>query len=149
MTGPPIRHTTIVALVALGSVVLCLVASVMALSLRPPQLRNHKDTVAYFLRQRGVSYREITFRQSQEEAVNLRVFNAAVQVHLADGRIVHGWVGCENGDRLCFLVLPGIGIHDGRLPDITPGRTWGWQRWLDDAAAWINTYRDALWRNSR
>lgn len=121
-----------------GSVLLCLLIAFVAQSARSPEIRTHKDAIAVTLRQYGVPYRNITFSQTWEESVNLRVFNAAVQVHLADGRTLHGWIGCEQGDRVCFLVLRGAGINGARLPDIQYQRRPEWQRWIDRMIAWFN-----------
>ncbi|MGB9753677.1 MAG: hypothetical protein C0183_17210 [Roseiflexus castenholzii] len=120
------------------SVLMCLILAVAIQSARSPEIRTHKDAIAYALRQQGVSYREITFSQTWEESVNLRVFNAAVQVRLADGRTFHGWIGCEQGDRVCFLVLRGAGINGARLPDIHHRRRPAWQRWIDQVIAWFS-----------
>lgn len=120
------------------SAFLCLVIAMAAPYVRSPEIRTHKDAIAVTLRQHGVSYREITFSQTWEESVNLRVFNAAVQVRLADGRTLHGWIGCEQGDRVCFLVLRGAGINGARLPDIEARRRPAWQRWIDQMIAWLS-----------
>lgn len=121
-----------------GGVLLFLLIAILTLDRRPPAVRTHRDAIAHVLHQRGVNYREITFSQTWEESVNLRAFNAAVQVHLADGQTVHGWIGCEQGEKVCFLVLRGIGITGERLPDIQRSRRPAWQNWLDRVTAWLN-----------
>ncbi len=121
-----------------ASMLLCLIIAAAVQHFRSPAIRTHKDAIAATLRQHGVPYREITFSQTWEESVNLRVFNAAVQVRLADGRTLHGWIGCEQGDRVCFLVLRGAGINGARLPDITARPRPAWQRWVDQVIAWFS-----------
>lgn len=121
-----------------ASMLLCLLIAMTVQHFRSPEIRTHKDAIAAMLRRHGVSYRDITFSQTWEESINLRVFNAAVQVRLADGRTLHGWIGCEQGDRVCFLVLRGAGINGARLPDITARRRSEWQRWIDQVIAWFN-----------
>lgn len=121
-----------------GSACLCLMLGLITLYPYTPEIRTHKDAIAHVLRQRGVSYRNITFSQTWEESVNLRVFNAAVQVHMVDGRTFHGWIGCEQGDRVCFLVLRGAGINGERLPDVRDRRRTEWQYWIDRVIAWFS-----------
>lgn len=121
-----------------ASALLCLMIAIAVQYIRSPEIRTHRDAIAATLRQHGIPYREITFSQTWEESVNLRVFNAAVQVRLADGRTLHGWIGCEQGDQVCFLVLRGAGINGVRLPDITVRRRPAWQRWIDQVIAWFS-----------
>ncbi len=120
------------------SMLLCLIVAVAVQYVRPSEIRTHKDAIAATLRRHGIPYQEITFSQTWEESVNLRVFNAAVQVRLADGRMLHGWIGCEQGDRVCFLVLRSAGINGARLPEITARRRPAWQRWIDQVIAWFS-----------
>lgn len=140
MTAFPRRRLTIVAFSAFGIILLCLIAAVTMLSLRRPEFHSHYDTVSYLLRQRGVDYRKITFQQTFEESMNVRVYSAAVQVELRDGRVAHGWIGCENGNGTCFLVLRSVGIMGDRLPEWTGGRPWAWQTWLDRAQRWLDDH---------
>lgn len=121
-----------------GSAVLCLALELVVQTARSPAIRTHKDAIAYVLQQRGITHQNITFTQTWEESVNLRVFNAAVQVHLTDGRTLHGWIGCEQGDSVCFLVLRGAGINGERLPDIRGARRPPWQPWIDRVITWFN-----------
>ena len=112
--------------VALVSVVLLGVTVLTAVWLLQPVFHTHDESVRHILRQRGVEFRELSFSQSYEEYQTLRVYNASVTVVLGDGRRVHGWIGCENRDRDCFLELRSAGIVGQRLPDITPRRALPW-----------------------
>lgn len=110
---------------------LCVVAALLVAWVeRPRSLRTHKDTVIHVLEQRGIAYREVTFTQSYEDSVELDFFRAAVQVHLPDGRIAQGWIGCEDRDSICFLELRSIGIVGVSLPEITREERWPWLEWL-------------------
>ncbi|MCL6541592.1 MAG: hypothetical protein K6T87_13600 [Roseiflexus sp.] len=127
----------LLAAVIMGSALIFLLIATPALDRRPLTVRTHKDAIAYALHQRGVRYQEITFAQTWEESINLRVFNAAVQVRLADGQTAHGWIGCEQGEEVCFLVLRSVGITGERLPDIRRSPRSAWRDWLDRVAAWL------------
>lgn len=91
-----------------------------------PVFRTHDESVRHVLQQRGVAFRGLGFTQSYEEYQTLRVYSASITVELVDGRQVHGWIGCENRDRDCFLELRAVGIVGQRLPDITPRRALPW-----------------------
>lgn len=144
MTAVLSRRWAFFAAGGVGAALSCLIAAVVMLSMRQPEFHSHYDTVGYLLRQRGVSYRQITFQQSFEESMNIRVYSAAVQVELSDGRVANGWIGCENGNGTCFLVLRSVGIRGDRLPEWTNGRHWAWQDWLDRAERWIGQYQSSV-----
>jgi hypothetical protein len=98
---------------------------------RAPVFYDHDATVAFALRQHGVAYQQLSFHQSYEESIDLRSFSAAVRVQLQSGQVANGWVGCERGERQCFLELRSIGIRGERLPDISEGRPWPLRMWVE------------------
>ena len=95
----------------------------------------HDDVIRYILETHDIRYRSLSYEQSFEESINLRSYSAAVRVQLLDGRVANGWIGCEDGERQCFLELRSIGIAAQRLPDINGGREWPLRRWL---RPWLN-----------
>lgn len=103
----------------------------------PHTLRTHRDAVAFALDRHGVAYAAIDFAQSYEESANLRSFNAGVRVRLASGDVANGWIGCEQGQRQCFLELRGVGIRGERLPDLTEGAGWDWRGWQERLRRWL------------
>jgi hypothetical protein len=111
----------------------------------PRTLRTHRDAVALTLERRSVRFASIDFLQSYEESTNLRSFSAGVRVQLDDGAVAHGWIGCEQGQRQCFLELRGVGIRGERLPDLTADtNVWDWQGWRDRLRRWLG---GSLWGN--
>jgi hypothetical protein len=104
-----------------------------ALLLRPHAARTHTENIAGALARRGVAYEAIVLSQSYEESVEFDFFRAQVQVHLPGGRVASGWIGCEDRDRICFLVLRGLGITGERLPDLAQDPPWPWLGWVRGA----------------
>jgi hypothetical protein len=93
--------------------------------------------VAFVLQQHGVAYQTLSFRQSYEESTDLESFSAGVRVVLADGSLANGWVGCEQGQRQCFLELRSAGSRGELLPNITGDTPWSWRFWRDWARAML------------
>ena len=116
---------------ALATMLLFCLGAGVALSSSARPLRTHADTVAYILERRGIDYRNIVFNQSYEESVEFDFFRAQVQVHLPDGSVANGWIGCENRDRSCFLELRSVGIVGVLLPDIGLTQEPAWRIWFD------------------
>lgn len=113
-------------------VLLCAGTIAVVRATTPPNFRSHRDTIAYALEMRRIAFADIQFRQSFEENNNLLFYQAGVQVMRPDGSIIHGWIGCENGDNQCFLDLRGLDIHGLPLPDLTPAASMpGWFVWAE------------------
>jgi hypothetical protein len=113
-------------------VLLCASAAALIRATTPPSFRNHRDTIAYALERRGIAFTDIQFRQSFEESNNLLFYQAGIQVVQPDGSIANGWIGCENGERECFLDLRALNIHGLPLPDLTPATQMpGWFIWAE------------------
>jgi hypothetical protein len=121
------RRRLMVAVLTLSALTLgCVGTAFLMLASRPPALYNHRDTIAYTLARHEIRFAAITFEQSFEERQNFDNFSASVQVTLRDGRVAHGWIGCEDGDNQCFLELRSIGIRGVRLPSLTQRPQWPW-----------------------
>jgi hypothetical protein len=127
-----VRRRRIWALAALpaGLALLCIVGLVVAgvrLSRTP---RTHVENVRATLERRALAYQDIALSQNYEESVDFDFFRAQVQVRMRDGRLVNGWLGCENRDSQCFLELRGLGIVGERMPELARDPPWPWLAWL-------------------
>ena len=119
------------------------IAALAAYLRLPPPLYTHHDTIAFTLARHEIRYADIAFEQTFEERQNVRVFSAGVRVRLRDGRIAHGWIGCENRESDCFLELRSLGIRGERLPPLTPRPA---IPWLLQAEQVLNRMREQALR---
>lgn len=116
-----------------GVAVACLALPIAALLLVPPAPRTHAESIASVLAKRGVSYERISFVQNYEESNELDFYRAQVLVSTPDGKLVSGWIGCEDRDSICFLELRGLGVTGERLPELASEPLFPWLGWARDA----------------
>jgi hypothetical protein len=139
------RTRRLAAALAASSLLGCAALGWVLAQVWPRTLRTHRDAVALTLERHGVRFAAIDFAQSYEESVNLRSFSAGVRIRLDDGAVAHGWIGCEQGQRQCFLELRSVGIRGERLPDLTDNtNAWDWQGWRDRVRRWLG---GGIWGN--
>lgn len=116
-----------------GLMLLCIVGLVVFAARTPRTPRTHHDNIRAALERHAVSYQEVMLSQSYEDSVELDFFRAHVQVRMRDGRLVNGWLGCEDRDSQCFLELRGAGIVGERLPELGRDPPWPWLAWVRGA----------------
>jgi hypothetical protein len=127
------RHAWKLAALPAALALLCVAGLVILVWRAPRPPRTHADNIRAALARHSVAYQEVILSQSYEDSVELDFFRAHVQIKLRDGRVVSGWLGCEDRNSQCFLELRGAGIVGERLPELGRDPPWPWLVWVRTA----------------
>jgi hypothetical protein len=113
------RRARLLAALLAATALLCAAMALISVASARRIFRSHEATVLYTLDQRQIAYEAVEFRQSTEEHNDFDFFRASVRVHLPNGQIASGAIGCEDRDRGCVLDVVPLGIRGPRLPELT------------------------------
>ncbi|MFO7170258.1 MAG: hypothetical protein DIU80_019710 [Chloroflexota bacterium] len=126
------RRVLMLALLPVALVLICIAGAVVGMGVRRAP-RTHAENIRAALDRHGVAYQSVELSQSFEDSIELDFFRAHVKVRLRDGRVVNGWLGCEDRNSQCFLELRGAGIVGERLPELARDPPWPWLIWVRSA----------------
>jgi hypothetical protein len=117
-----------IAILVLASVVAgCVLATSVALWLRPQWFDTHQEAIGYVLDQRGIAYEQVEVMHVWPDTLDRNSYGADVVVLRNNAAQAIGRIVCAVGKTKCYLRLPSLNIIHEPVPELaapSPWRTW-------------------------
>jgi hypothetical protein len=117
-----------IAILVLASVVAgCLLATSIALWLRPQWFETHQEAIGYVLDRRGIAYEQVEVMHVWPDTLDRNSYGADVVVLRNNADQAIGRIVCAVGKTGCYLRLPSLNIIHEPVPELaapSPWRTW-------------------------
>jgi hypothetical protein len=115
--------TLVLASVAAG----CVLATSVAVWLRPQWFDTHQEAIGYILDRNGIAYEQVKVMHVWPDTLDSTAYAADVVVLRAGANQVVGRIVCASRRSGCYLRLRALGILHEPVPELaapSPWRTW-------------------------
>ena len=121
-------YLTRIAILVLASVAAgCVLATGVAVWLRPQWFDTHQEAIGYILDRDGIAYEQVKVMHVWPDTLDNTAYAADVVVLRAGANQAVGRIICASGRSGCYLRLRALGIIHEPVPDLaapSPWRTW-------------------------